>query len=371
MTAKTALKQTNCPSLLWIMPISIIFIVFSVRSLFELKVNVPESIGVLDFATINLIQVPVEEFEVINRREECGEGFKPLLTSYWPGTVPGCYENGELSSNSDSCDGTELPRKDPIELYSWGDYEFCAKYLEDYDYVAADEECGSNQRKCSEGLCTNKDSKCPITSIQLVETNDGDEDSSYVDFETKMLKISRKQDESPFTILDVINGKLCYSYFARGKSTSFYPILDVDNGCGDWGSTTNYHELSTRSEENYYKDNLLQYVFTELPKYEDYLRDILSLISVNQIDFTKSSTCVNSVKDLEEAFAYEPTSKFPFRTMKMVTIIIVEGLIVLYCIDMLVIFINTKFPTRSHNINLIGCIVVMVLSCIGTMIASK
>lgn len=131
-----------------------------------------------------------------------------------------------------------------------------------------------------------------------------------------------------------------------------------------------FNILSTRTEENLYKDNGLDSLFTELPDYKDYMLDIITLVSLNKETVEQTGYCLAEIEKLKDHKAYQPISSITKKSKFLYAILLIEGLVFLYAIVMLFLFANDKNIIKAHSYNHSGSILSMILSSTITMYLS-
>lgn len=133
-----AFKSSNCSTLLWIIPFSFIFIIFAIQSLFLIRKEIPASVGVVDYITSNLKAAPIDDIVIKHSKETCDTGYEPLIVDIWPGTKEGCLFNNTIAINHGDCQGALVQEKAPMNLYYWGNYNFCVKRSTHYRSIPTD-----------------------------------------------------------------------------------------------------------------------------------------------------------------------------------------------------------------------------------------
>jgi len=234
----------------------------------------PHIRGALEFMSINLKADPIMDIKIIDKKSACPSGFEPLKLSTWPGTVAGCLcENGDLFSSP--CDKAQsekchtVPGTHAVDIYEINNSIWCVKRaVPDQEYVKK-MDCPAGYKECYVGGCFVGD--CPLTKIEISSNG--------------ALVLAKTQGELPLVDIKATpNDVPCFnqdfSPNSPGENSLYKLLITKENGCGKHGlDNISSQKLNTKSIFDSYTQNSYRYSVMNLPYYEKYAKNTMSVMS--------------------------------------------------------------------------------------------
>ena len=254
--------------------------------------------GSLEFMSANLETDPIMDIQIIDKKSNCPSGFEPLKFSIWNGTVPGCLcENGDLVDSSCRNDQFEacqtVPGTFPIEISELDSLIWCGKRaVLGVDYVKR-AECPAGYKECYAGGCFLK-GDCPITQVEVASI--GEATKKFNLSKDKYLMLTRKQGELPLINIQITPNDIPYFNQNLNAKTSSYKLSVLkENGCDKYGFDEKFStRLDSLSTFDAYSQNNFRYSTMNLPYFEQYSKNTISVLSWRTRMFTlKNDHCLN------------------------------------------------------------------------------
>lgn len=108
------------------------------------------------FFDVNRAAPGIRDLVVLPTVKQCPTGFQTLKKLYkWPGTSAGYIDATDKVVKGVSTTGTQIAKRDAVDLNIWKGSHFCAAYVQATDFVRKDKvgTCATNQLTCGDCSC--------------------------------------------------------------------------------------------------------------------------------------------------------------------------------------------------------------------------
>ena len=226
----------------------------------------------------------ITDIQIVSHDQSCvGEANYLEDVGVWNGTIEGCYypESGRMNVRDCPTNAEfTVPAHPPIRVYNWRGSRFCTRMTSSYKDFSSTGGAGHRSSKLCKAEPQNfyirSDEECPISDLKIISANQ----NTPVGYKERRLVDGRKlifanEVDNAARLVDLnneLNSRPCLDpLISPRRRREPYPYSrKLEVGCKEYGVDDDTFILDFEDALEFYKENSLEPIQSDLPKWIDY-----------------------------------------------------------------------------------------------------